>query len=60
MTKGKAVASAREELSKAAEDFPAGASPSQSPVIQSRGRRVATGYGPEPKFLVPLPFPLLP
>lgn len=54
--KGKAVASAREELSKAAADFPAGVSPSQSPVIQSRGWRVAMGCGPQPKFLVPLPF----
>lgn len=60
MMKGKAVASGREELSKAAEDFPSGVSPSQSPVIQSRGWRIAMGCGPQPKFLVPLPFPLLP
>lgn len=33
---GKAVASARETLSKAAEDSPAGISPSQGPIIQSR------------------------
>lgn len=60
MMKGKAVALEREELSKATEDFPAGVSPSQSPIIQSRGWRVAMGCGPQPKFLGPSPFPLLP
>lgn len=60
MMKGKAVASARGKLSKAAEDFPAGVSPSQSPIIQSMGWRVAMGCGTQPKFLGPSPFPLLP
>lgn len=56
MMKGKAVASAREKLSKAAEDSPAGVSPSQAPSYRAGGGGQQWDVAHSPSPWAPRPF----